>query len=621
MKHLLITLALVVCVTGCPRQTRKTLTPDVPQHGDAHARSRFLEARSRFLRDGGQVQDFKAIVTEYPADPIVPWAQLYAGIAAIKSRDFAEADKDLDQVIATNADPGLTARASLFLGITKNYEGDAVAARKYLAGADRAIENDEERTEFLAAVAYSTAAGDKPLQALPVFDQLYPRVTPTEKALIVARTEELVASLDRSTLERLFDELPDRRGPAIAAVGSRLVVIYEASGDTARADKMRENMVPPRAAVGLPKTITVAEVGAATGAGGDPTIVGAVVPLGSKEENRIAEAAVAGLGLAAGAPDGKGVAAIETRAAVDKTSSAEAVDALARQNAIAIIGPIKGPSVDTAAGRAESLGIPLISLATNAELRTSGKFTFHIRHSPDARARTLAQRALAAGIKTFAVFAPDSDYGKGTSKAFTDEVTKGGGRIVTTVTYPTDTKSFADKTGKLKDGWDAVFVADDAQKLALIVPALAASGSVPKAVPFPKKKLVSGRPVLLLSLAEGLDAQFVADAGRHATGAFFAPGFYPDSADPMAKPFIDRFVAAYGRQPGATEAYAFDAAQLAAAAGSGGRAGLAASLAKSQLAGVTGAIKFDADHRRADPGVVYTVVEETGGVFAIRAIK
>jgi ABC-type branched-subunit amino acid transport system substrate-binding protein len=620
VKQLLAFVLVLLGLAACPRPTRKTLTPDVPQHGDAQARSRFLEAKAKFLEDGSQAHAFKDIVEDFPNDPIVPWAELYAGIASVKDRKFAEADAQLAKVIDANANPALTARAQLFLGISKNYAGDAANARKLLAGADKAIENEDERTEFLAAVAYSTALGERPLQALPVFDQLYGRVTPPEKALVVARCEELVTALDRSTLERLFDEIDDRKGPAIAAVGSKLVVLYDAAGDAPRATKMRENMVPVRAFVGLPRTITEAEVGGGAASGVDSGLVGAVVPLGSKEENRIAEAAVAGLGLAAGAPDGKGVVAIETRAAIDKTQSAEAVDALARQNVIAIVGPIKGSSVDAASARAESLGVPLISLATNAELRTGGKFVFHIRHSPDARARALAQRALAAGIKTFAVLAPESDYGKGTTKAFTDAVEQGGGKVVTTITYDPTAKSFTDKTSKLKDNWEAVFVADDAQKLGLIAPSIAAAGHIPRPLPLPKKKLVNGRAVLLLSLAEGLDASYLAQAGRHTTGAFLAPGFFPDTADATQKPFIERFVAAYGRQPGATEAYAFDAAQLAAAAGAGGRAALAATLARSQLTGVTGAIRFDADHRRADPGVVYTVVEETGG-FAIRVIK
>src|SRR6185503_14933556 len=95
----------------------------------------------------------------------------------------------LTKVLATDVDPGLTAKASLYLGITKNYEGDTAAARKLLPRGDRAVENDEERTEYLAAVAYSQAGGDSPLAALPVFDLLWPRVTATEKAAIVARVE------------------------------------------------------------------------------------------------------------------------------------------------------------------------------------------------------------------------------------------------------------------------------------------------------------------------------------------------------------------------------------------------------------------------------------------------
>lgn len=617
VKHALIALLLLV-LAACPRQTRKTLVPDVPQHGDAQARSRFLEAKNRFLRDGGQAGDFKRIIAEFPNDPIVPWAELYAGIAAMKERNFAEADAQLTKLVSSDVNPGIIARAELFLGITKNYLGNPAAARELLARSERAIENDDERTEYLAAVAYSTAAGERPLQALPVFDQLFPRVSPTERALIVARCQELVAALDRNTLERLFDQIPDRRGPAISAVGSRLVILYEHAGDAARAARMRENMVPVRAAVGLPRTITEAEVGSATAtATGNPGLLGAVVPLGSARANRVAEAAVAGLGLAAGAPDGKGVVAIETRAAVDKTSSAEAVDALARQNVVAIVGPIDNASVDGAAARAESLGVPLISLSTTAEQRSVGRFVFHIRHSPEHRARMLAQRALAKGVRTFAVLAPDSAYGKGISAAFTDAVTQGGGTVVQTVTYPAAAKSFTKEVAALKKGWDAVFVPDEATRLSLIAPALAASGHIPKAMPWPKK-LRNGRPILLLSTAEGLDANYLANAGRHSEGALLAPGFYPDAADPTQKPFIDRFVAAYGHAPEATEAYAYDAAQIAAAAGAHGRAGLAAALGRGQLQGVTGAIRFDEQHRRSDPGVIYTVVEESPGVLAIR---
>jgi ABC-type branched-subunit amino acid transport system substrate-binding protein len=238
-----------------------------------------------------------------------------------------------------------------------------------------------------------------------------------------------------------------------------------------------------------------------------------------------------------------------------------------------------------------------------------------MRHSAEARARNLARRALAKGVAKFALLAPDTGYGKSVGGAFADEVRKGGGTVVTTVTYPKDTKSFGSIAKKLGDGWQGVFVPEDADRLALLAPALAAAGNVPR--PIGTKRVSGGRPVLLMSTAEGLTGQYLNDAGRQSEGALFAPGYYPDDQDPAQKPFLDRFIAAYGKAPGVTEAYAFDAAQLAAAGAGGGRAALVRALGKGQLVGLTGTIQFDADHRRADPGVVYTVSED-GGVFAIR---
>ena len=261
MKRRLLALLLVA---ACHHGTRHTLVPDVPTSGNATARSRFQDAKAKFLRDGTDTEEFARIVEDFPQDPIVPWAQLYAGMAAIKAHDYADADARLAKVVATNADPGLTTRARMFLGITKNYEGDAAAARQLLAGTDKAIETDDERTEWLAAAAYATAAGDKPLSALPIFDQLYDRVTPAERAVILERVEDVVAAADPSTLARIYDEIANRKGPSIAAVGSRLILIKEQQGDLQTAAKLRTDLAPVRAAVGLPATITATQAGGAT---------------------------------------------------------------------------------------------------------------------------------------------------------------------------------------------------------------------------------------------------------------------------------------------------------------------------------------------------------------------
>lgn len=602
---------LVVVLAACPgRHTRKTLVPDVPQTGDAHARSRFAEARAKFLRDGHNSDEFREIAKDFPDDPIVPWAQLYAGIAAVNDRKYEVAQSALKEVLDADVPPGLRQRAQLFMGITKNYLGDAPGALALLKQGEKAVENDAERTEFLAAAAFATATVH-PIFSLPYFDQLYPRVTPTERAVIVARVEEVVAGVDPNALRKAFDELADRKGPGMAAVASRLALLADQSGNAGEAQRMHEAAALARQAVGLPKAIGVATVPSGAGS---PGLVGAVMPLGGNQ-NRVAEAAVAGLGLAAGVSGGGAGVAIEIRAATDAGASALAVEDLAKRNVIAVVGPIDGASVDAAGGRAEGLGIPLLSLATRPEQRTIGRFVFHVRHSAEARGRALAKRALTMGIKTFAVLAPEDAYGKSVTDAFVDEVTRGGGAIIDRVTYPSGTKSFTSFAGKLNGKWEALFVPEEATTLALIAPAVSATGKIPK--PYGTKRATGGRPITLISTAEGLTGVFLANAGRHAEGALFAPGYYPDDQDPAQKAFLDRFIAAFGRAPGINEAYAYDAAQLAAAGGAGGRAALAATLANGSFVGLTGTIRFDADHRRADPGVIYTVVEDNG-VFSIR---
>ena len=612
--HAYALLVLLAVLTGCPG-TRKPMTPDYPRNGDAQARTRFHEARARFLKDQRSTTEFKQIVEDYPDDPIVPWAQLYAGMSALKDRKLGEAEAALRGVIAADKGPGLTARAELFLGIAKNYQGEARAALELLRRSERAVEGDAERTEYLAAVAYASAAGDQPLGSLAAFDQLWKRVTPTERALIVARVEEVVAGADPKLLARAFDEIDDRKGPAMAVVASRLAMLADEQGRAADGKRFRELAEPARAAAGLPRTITA--IAPASGGPGAPGLVGAVLPFGGKA-NQVAESAGAGLGLAAGAASGKGAAAIEVRAADDTDAAVLAVENLARANVTAVVlGVSDGAAVDAAGARADSLGLPLLTLHPQPDKRAGGRYVFHMWHPAVQRARVLAKRALARGVKEFAVLAPDSPYGRGVTAAFVAELEAGGGSIVKTVTYPTTTKSFKPFTDKLGDRWKGIFIPDNAGMLALAVPALAASGHMP--APAGTKKLRGSRPVLLASTVEGLDGRYMAEAGRYSEGALFAPGYFPDDQDPASKQFLDDFIAAYGRAPKQNEAYAYDAAQLAAS-GAGGRAALAAALASGTQAGLTGAIQFDAKHLRADEGVIYTVVED-GGVYSVRVSK
>ncbi len=227
-------LCFVAAMAACHHPgTRTLLVPEPPRSSDARAQARFREALQRFQSDGRATDAFGAIVRDYPNDPIVPWAELYDGIAAVKARDFQRARDVLGKVVAANADPVLTLRAQLFLAIADNYVGDQAAARPLiamLAGHKEAIANEEERTEYFAAAAYATASGDKPLDALPIFDELWGRVTAAEQAMIAERVEAIVGMAGHDALQDAHDRLPRHDGIAMAEVASRLGELAAAGG-------------------------------------------------------------------------------------------------------------------------------------------------------------------------------------------------------------------------------------------------------------------------------------------------------------------------------------------------------------------------------------------------------
>lgn len=610
---LLALLMLLGTLTGCPRGTRKTLVPDLPTSGDPEAKDRFIAARATFLRDGIDGEEFASIARDFPDDPIAPFALLYAGDAHVKAREYAAAEEPLRELLGAAADEGLHLRGNLLLGLSLSYRAEHGKALPLLLRGERAAGNDEERGEFLAAVAESQASSAEPLAALTYYDQWYRLATPIEKSYIGGKVETLVAAAGDPAVREAWDALADDKGPSKASLILRVASLRESAGKLEDARELRQQAVGLRARIGLPAV----EVATAVAAG-DPGMVGAILPLGGKQ-SRIGEAAAIGLSLAAGAGDGKGSVIIDVRSAQSAAEASSAFDELARANAVAVIGPVDAAAVDAVAARAQSSGVAILSLTSRPEERASGRFTFHVMHSAEARARALARRAYAGGLRKFATLAADSGYGKVVSAAFVAEVSRLGGTVTTQQTYPADTKSFTSFAKKLDGSFQAVFVPEQSDRLELVAPALAAAGLVPR--PLGEKKIQGGRPIVLLSTAEGLKADFAVDAGRNALGAMLAPGFYPDLNDPVARGFIERFSAAHGHLPGVIDAYAFDAAQLIAATGAGSRGQVADALGGLRLGGVTGELAFDANHRRSDEGVIYTVTPaDEGSGFQIRVL-
>ncbi len=615
--------ALALAAAGCPSHTRHTLVPKVPTHGDPQARSRYQQAQQKFERDGSETgaatSEFEAIAHDYPNDPVAPFAELYAGISALRAGDAARAQTSLAALEGrTGIDDGLITRARLFLGIALATEGKHAQAVARLRAGERAIENDDERTEWRAAMAESLSNSGAGAESLAYYDGWYQKGRASERAYITGRLRAVVDALPAADARRAWDGLGDRSAPSAAFLGLRVAADLAASGDAAAAVQVRQASSQARRRLGL-------EIGNGGGAIGDPRRLGAILPLSGKRA-QLGQRVSQGLVLAAGAVgpgQGIGVDVTVRDSHSDGGAAADAVDALVRDGVVAIVGPIAGASVAAAGERAASDGIPVVSLDPRPQASQPG-ILFHIAQSAEDRARALARWAHAHGVRDFAVMAPKSGYGRAVGGAFADEVKKLGGQIVVSEEYEEGETSFGKVVHRLRKPWQAIFIPDRAARLALIAPALAADNLV--ATPIDGAKPKHGRKILLLSTAEALDDDYIRSAARYSAGAILAPGFYPDRLDPAIDDFVNRFGEAAGRPPSSWEAYAYDAAKVvreAASSGARSRAEVAAAIAGSRTRGLTGTVRFGADGRRADDGLLFTVTPRagTGDVWVIRALR
>jgi ABC-type branched-subunit amino acid transport system substrate-binding protein len=623
---------LALAVTGCPnRSKRKVMGVPLPTSGDKAALKRFEATQSRFERDGNTdtSSEFEAIVRDFPDDPIVPHALLYAGMAAVRAGEYDKAVENLaklDEEI--DAEKPLLRRGRIYHGIALNYLGHHGAALSNLRSGEKGLNDDDkdEQAEFYAALASANAATGKILEAIDAFDRWFEVARPAERAYVVARVRDMIDKLDDASVRRAYSELDDKDGPAAALLGDRYASELAGLGETARAKRIREDTSDARKRIGLGDQAIAAD-------GGNPDRVGAVLPVTGKR-SRVGDRSMRGLAVASGAygKAGRGIGrdGVPKRfrlAVRDNHSSpadaAASLDELAAEGVIGIVGPIDGAAVDRAAERAARHGVPMISLNPRSSKRASASsFVFHAVHSAEDRARALARYEIDHDIKDFAVLRPDNNYGKAVSKAFIHEIDRLGGNVVVEVDYDPKSTSFKKYVRKLKKPWSGIFIPDQASRLELIAPALAAGNF--NAQPAGSKKPKRGRSMVLLSTAEFVTDKYLRSSGRYSWGAVFAPGFYADRRDPATRRFANEYQASFGIAPTALDAYAYDAALAIRATvedGADTRAAVAAALATGSVRGLTGEIRFDSSRRRADRGVLYMVDRLSDDVFEIRVLR
>ncbi len=317
----------------------------------------------------------------------------------------------------------------------------------------------------------------------------------------------------------------------------------------------------------------------------------------------------------------------------DSGSTAEtAVAALEKlvleDGVIAVVGPLLTEEALPVAEAAEALRVPLVGLSQGLDATAERAWVYQAMVTPADQVQALVAFAMGErGMKSFAIFAPDSNYGRAAAEAFQAEVELRKGKIAIVEYYDaaaTDLIPFAKKLGRKdysarsaefqrlkreaadKGGnpdsvvlpptldFDALFVPDNASRIPIAAAALAYEE-------FPLGQFRTSRDgatLPMLGLSGWNNPALVSQGGPYVQGAIFTDSFVVD--DTASQAFSSAYEAEVGKAPTPLEAVTADAGRLLAATlktRPETRAAFREALAGLQVEGaITGATGFGPDH-------------------------
>jgi branched-chain amino acid transport system substrate-binding protein len=238
-----------------------------------------------------------------------------------------------------------------------------------------------------------------------------------------------------------------------------------------------------------------------------------------------------------------------------------------RDRVMGIIGPLASRTATAAAKKAQELGIPIITFAQREGITEEGDMVFRNFLTPAREMDRLVPKAIQElGLSRFGVLYPDSAYGRRLLNLFWDRVDEGGAYITAVESYSAEVTDFSEEIRKMvglyhprppavvekllqakraaldagvesgpyedtKDPepiveFDAVFIPDGFQKIALIAPQ------------FPFHDVFNIR-FLGTSLWQSPD--LIEQGAEYLQGAVFPTGFFAGAEDTFVEIYKENF--------------------------------------------------------------------------------
>ena len=614
MKRILL-LAALLAACGGPARTVMVNGREV----------NYEDAANDVLRRGKQAQDagrneealrtYREVISRFGDSAAADEARFREGQTLAKMGKLQDAQAKLSEFLEKRPNSAFKKDAALELSAVQTKLGNPQAAAEAMKTAISQMSDAEKQQQARSIAETYAKTGDPGEAAKFAARALEAAQTREERAARLVDYQNALQAAPGSMVAQLVADL-DRKSPAWPPAALRLARLQLHTGDRAHADELARQILSEVNTGPVAEGAQSIQLGVSSGAGVKPNLIGIVLPL-SGEYKQLSDLMMNAFALAVDLQNRGGVQVSIKDSKGEPDAAAQAVEDLAREGAIVILGPIALAEGQAAAVRAQQLGIPIVSLSRAEGLTQIGEYVFRDMPTNSAQARAVAQYAQKKlGARNFGILQPDSPYGDEVTRFFWDALDGSGAAVTAYDHYPQRTttfkpfiqrlvgrtqeeleerKEFSDEAEKIAQqisspyqrrkalqalrnqsapvvDFDALFIPDSARTVRLIAPAIAAedvitSGCDQRELEVVRKTTKSEKVHAVQLLGTNLwDNPDLVDervgAAKYVQCAIFVDSFFTQSQRPATRKFVDDYDAAYHRAPGFLEAHAYDGAAI-----------------------------------------------------------
>lgn len=606
--------AILIAISLCTPPELRAAQAASPEAQNQLGKAMALYNAGRWSEAADAFGDFLSV---FPFTSISPEAHFRHAVCLIRLRDYKAARLELKSFLSDTPASPVRNQATIELAYASAMLGQTQEAAQLLQPVLPTLSDEDRRAEapVLEVMAPTYAPKTAAAPSAETLSVGQSHLTELRKLIADVKSnragamEELERAVDsRATfldLATLYAE-NDTGSPAWGLVAAKIARIYLHLGDLAKAKEAADRALRAGGRT-HPEALQAILDLAAQQSAVKPNLIGVILPVtgrfkpyGDQIQN--------GLNLALGAGDNIRLLTRDSQG--DPSMAVAAVEDLAKQGVIAILGPVGTQEAIPAAVRAQELGIPMISLSRAEGVTQAGPYIFRNSLTNSAQGRALARYAAdVMNVKRAAILAPDIQSGQEVTGPFWDNFESDGGEIRGYETYAQDQTTFSGPLKKLivhvfdresmkeeadhikatitnayrrkkaleklaKNAppvidFDVLLVPDYYKTVLQIAPALAAEDVITNGCDAKEMERIKKtthkdeiKTVTLLGTAGWDSPDLIARAGRYVQCAVIVDGFYINSAREQTRQYVATYREKYNQDPSLVDAQAYDTGRI-----------------------------------------------------------